>query len=273
MKKLFGKEYIQKEFTKINMILKEKVNLYMLGGGAMSFQKLKDATKDVDVVLTDKKAFNSLSDILHKSGYTDVMVKGPYERMNPSRVLENSDGFRFDMFIKQVCNGLLLSKAIIDRSTKIISFENVDIFTVAPEDVFIFKSITSRERDREDMNTLFHHGLDFDVIRKEILWQSKHSKNRAWLAFFYVGLEEIKVMFSLDIPYFDDFYVLACDEVLQHNILLLLEEKPRTINDIVKKIGEDKNWIMRNIKRMIRKGLVVLDEDTVRLSGKSMGDK
>ncbi len=266
MKKLFGKEYIQKEFTKINMVLKEKVNLYMLGGGAMSFQKLKDATKDVDAVLADKKAFNLLFDALHNCGYKAIVVKGPYERMNPSGVLENPDGFRFDIFVKQVCNGLLLSKGMIKRSTKIISFDNVDLFTVAPEDVFIFKSITSRERDREDMNTLFRHGLDFNAVRKEILWQSKHSENRAWLAFFFVGLEELKEMFALDIPYFDDFYELACDEVLQHNILLLLEEKDRTINDIVKKIGENKEWVMRNIRKMSRKGLVLLDKNTVRLS-------
>lgn len=270
MKKLFGKEYMQKEFTKINNTLKDKVNLYMLGGGAMSFQKLKTATKDVDVVLTDKKAFNLLFDALHNCGYKAVVVKAPYERMNPSGVLENSDGFRFDMFVKQVCDGLLLSKGMIDRSTKIISSDNVDLFTVAPEDIFIFKSITSRERDREDMNTLFSHGLEFNVIRKEILWQSKHSKNRAWLAFFYVGLEELKEMFALDIPYFGDFYKLACDEVLQHNIMLLLEEKPRTINDIVKKIGENKGWVMGNIRKMVRKGLVVLDKGIVILSGKEV---
>lgn len=256
---------MQKEFTKINDRLKGKVNLYMLGGGAMSFRKLKTATKDVDVVLADKKAFNLLFGALRNCGYSTVIVKPPYERMNPSGVLENLDGFRFDMFVKQVCNGMLLSKGMIGRSMKILSFDNVNLFAVSPEDIFIFKSITSRERDREDMNTLFHHGLDFDVIRKEILWQSKHSEDRAWLAFFYVGLDELKEMFGLDIPYFDDFYELACDEVLQHNILLLLEEKHRTINDIVKKIGEDKDWVMRNLRKMSGKGLVLLDKNAVRL--------
>ncbi len=42
---------------------------------------------------------------------------------------------------------------------------------VISEDIFVFKSVTSRERDREDMYLLFLQGLNFEVIRNEIIRQ------------------------------------------------------------------------------------------------------
>lgn len=44
---LFNREYLKTEFEKLNSMLPEHVNLYMIGGGAMSFRGLKDATKDI----------------------------------------------------------------------------------------------------------------------------------------------------------------------------------------------------------------------------------
>lgn len=45
-----------------------------------------------------------------------------------------------------------------------------------PEDIFVFKSVTSRDRDREDMYTLFTRGLDFDIIRDEILCKTSRTE-------------------------------------------------------------------------------------------------
>jgi len=47
----FRRNYLENEFKKLNDELPEHVDLYLIGGGAMSFQNLKVATKDIDVVL------------------------------------------------------------------------------------------------------------------------------------------------------------------------------------------------------------------------------
>lgn len=49
--KLFNREYLEKEFQKLYKILQEHVDLYLIGGGSMCFQKYKPATKDIDVVV------------------------------------------------------------------------------------------------------------------------------------------------------------------------------------------------------------------------------
>jgi hypothetical protein len=40
---------------------------------------------------------------------------------------------------------------------------------ISPEDIFVFKSITTRKRDKEDMYTLFSKILDFDNNKKGVL--------------------------------------------------------------------------------------------------------
>ncbi|AKB36157.1 hypothetical protein MSSAC_1567 [Methanosarcina siciliae C2J] len=47
----FRRTYLETEFKKLNNRLPEHVDFYLIGGGAMSFQNLKVATKDIDVVL------------------------------------------------------------------------------------------------------------------------------------------------------------------------------------------------------------------------------
>ena len=132
--------------------------------------------------------------------------------MNTSAVLENPDGLRWDIFVNVICNGLILSEGMIKRAKKWLNYDKVEVYAISPEDTFVFKSVTSRERDRDDMNTLFIHGLDFDNIKAEMIWQAKNSTDRAWLAFFYIGLEKLKDKYDLKIPYLNEFYKIACRE-------------------------------------------------------------
>ncbi len=48
---MFDREYLKREMERLDGILSDRVNIYIIGGGAMSFQNLKDATKDIDVIV------------------------------------------------------------------------------------------------------------------------------------------------------------------------------------------------------------------------------
>ena len=76
----------------------------------------------------------------------------------------------------------------------------VEVNLVSPEDIFIFKSVTSRSRAREDMFTLFTHGLNIDIIKKEIIQQAKIDENKARLSFFFVGLHELVGEYNIVFP-------------------------------------------------------------------------
>ncbi|MRG77078.1 MAG: hypothetical protein C5S33_04860 [ANME-2 cluster archaeon] len=256
---MFDRKYLKNEIDKLDGVLTEHIKLYLIGGGSMSFQNLKDATKDIDVVVRSENDMNLLKSALAQMGYSVPAIRGPYKQMQASAIMENKDGFRWDIFVNVVCGGLKLSDAMADRATNLFSMDRVSINMISLEDIFIFKSITSRERDREDMYLLFLQGLDFNQIRDEITWQNDNNMSAAWVAFFFNGLEEVVERYSIVIPFFDEFHDTAYSDMLSQMILDRLESGSATVEDLNRNFGVDD--IEKHVESMIQKKLVTKNSD------------
>jgi len=256
---MFDRKYLKNEIDKLDGVLTEHIKLYLIGGGSMSFQNLKDATKDIDVVVRSENDMNLLKSALAQMGYSVPAIRGPYKQMQASAIMENKDGFRWDIFVNVVCGGLKLSDAMADRATNLFSMDRVSINMISLEDIFIFKSITSRERDREDMYLLFLQGLDFNQIRDEITWQNDNNMSAAWVAFFFNGLEEVVERYSIVIPFFDEFHDTAYSDMLSQMILDRLESGSATVEDLNRNFGVDD--IEKHVESMILKKLVTKNSD------------
>lgn len=256
---MFDRKYLKNEIDKLDGVLRDHINLYLIGGGSMSFQNLKDATKDIDVVVRSENDMNLLKSALAQMGYSVPAIRGPYKQMQASAIMENKDGFRWDIFVNVVCGGLKLSDAMADRATNLFSMDRVSINMISLEDIFIFKSITSRERDREDMYLLFLQGLDFNQIRDEITWQNDNNMSAAWVAFFFNGLEEVVERYSIVIPFFDEFHDTAYSDMLSQMILDRLESGSATVEDLNRNFGVDD--IEKHVESMIQKKLVTKNSD------------
>jgi len=263
MRQDFDRDYIEHELKKIGKV-SQPIDFYMLGGGAMSIKGLKAATKDVDGVLKNSQEFRMLKKILIDSGYFQVKARGAYDKMKTRLVLQNDDGFRFDLFLKKIANGLLLSKGMMSRAKSVFSSGNLNVHVMSAEDIFILKSITSRIRDREDMRELYTHGLDFDVIKDEIIWQSDNSTRKAWLSYFFVGLNEFVERYGFEVPYYSEFEELASEEVLKYRIFTLLESGNLKVKELVAEISEDKEWIRSVLQKMEKEGKIrIIDDEMI----------
>jgi len=234
---MFDREYLKREMEKLDGLVKDRANLYIIGGGAMSFLNLKDATKDIDVIVGSGIEMDQIGDALARMGYFVPAIRGPYKQMQASLIMENQDGFRWDIFVNVVCGGLRLSKSMMERALTLFSMDRISVHMISPEDIFVFKSVTSRERDREDMYLLFLQGLDFEVIRNEIIRQNEQNKNGAWIAFFFNGLEEMVDRYSIVIPYFEEFHDLAYNDMLSQMILDRLKKGNATEEEICQEFG------------------------------------
>lgn len=244
---------------KLNELISDHVNLYLIGGGSMSFQNLKEATKDIDVVVRSRNDMNLIRLALTRMGYSIPAIRDSYKQLQASVILENQDSLRWDIFMDIVCGGLRLSDAMIDRSVNLFSMDKVSIYMISLEDIFIFKSITSRERDREDMYLLFLQGLDFNIIRNEIIWQNEQNMNVAWLAYFFNGLEEVVEHYSIVIPFFEEFHDMAYSDMLSQMILNRLEKGSATIEVLIQYLCVDN--IEVHIESLIHKKLIVRKSD------------
>jgi hypothetical protein len=250
----FKRTYLETEFKKLNDRLPEHVDLYLIGGGAMSFQNLKVATKDIDVVFRSTLELELTRNALLSLGYFVPCIRGAYAKMNTSAILENSDGFRWDLFVQVVCNGLQLSESMVKRSIELFSLEKISVYMLAPEDIFVFKSVTSRDRDREDMYTLFTRGLDFDIIRDEIVWQNEHDQSFAWIAFFFDGLEEFVDRYKISHPVIGELHDLAYQDMLAQMLIERLKGGLKTFDELSQDI--DSRDVKKVLKVLVKKGFV-----------------
>ena len=84
----FGKEYIYSELKKVDNALDKVIKLYLIGGGNMSLFGLKDATRDIDIILNEKDEMTILKDALLECGYEKKYLPA-YQKMGSRLVMEN----------------------------------------------------------------------------------------------------------------------------------------------------------------------------------------
>jgi len=251
--KMFDSNYIETELKRINKHLNKEIKIYIFGGGAMSFYDLKTATKDIDVLLPSEAEASELIKKLLKSGYRKIETKDPiYTQMKSREIIENTDGFRWDVFVKKICGGLIFSEDMQKRSKPFKEFSKIKTYLISPEDIFILKSVTSRPRDREDMFTLFSHGLNIEIIKKEIQKQAKRDEDKAWLSYFFIGLDELVSEYNIIFPNYKEFLRLAEEEMLEKLIIEFIQKKQRSLNDLVSILKCDKNEIKQILEELVK---------------------
>lgn len=204
MRGQFGQDYIRGEFDRIGDALSEPLTFYLIGGGAMAFQDLKDATKDIDVIVRTSSDLGQLQNVLTRLDYEPVREpEDEYEELGAQAILENEDGCRFDIFNQQVIDKLILSSGMQDRSQLLKTSGRLRVETMSSEDIFLFKSVAGRTTDIEDMNTLIQTGLDFDTVIEELQAQIELLSEEFFVTFVNEALIDLEERFGVTTPLSD----------------------------------------------------------------------
>lgn len=187
--------YINSVFDRISKNLREEVAIYHIGGNAMCWYGLKETTKDVDLVLTGEGGIDSFRSAVLDSGFIEVdIVSVPgYEHINQYAIFDEvrgiplnqefTPGLRVELFLDQICGGFRFSGGMKSRCMRGEDRCLLREYFCSMEDIFLFKSITERERDLEDMYRIHRSKPDFEVIRAELRDQldSMDVKTRMYL--------------------------------------------------------------------------------------------
>jgi hypothetical protein len=199
MRKAFGKEKLEETFREIGKRLERPLGVFLFGGGAMCFRNQKTATKDLDLVFKNDADYETFYAVIEKIGFRkDGELETEYRKMMAAGVWREESGFRFDLFVRTVCNALELNERIIARSESLGKFEKLEVRMVSNEDVILFKGITERLDDADDIAAIVRTAkIDWDVILEECTLQSK---KRAWYGLLYNKLVEIKEKHGINAP-------------------------------------------------------------------------
>lgn len=242
------------------------IDVYLIGGCAMSYARLKASTKDIDLVLKDAGTLAKLEAALAKADY-DLMtgLRPEYQQLGAARYFEKPTAPQWDVYVRTVCRRLQLSPGMIARATREEpELQNLRIQRLAPSDIFIFKSITERAADKDDMDVIFASGLDWTVVMDEMRWQSQNS-DVAWAVAFYQSLEGFAKEGNV-VPILRELEALADQEAGEKRVLELVREGTTSLADIVRAIGEDPNWVESLVSALKTRGRLIEDKGHLRIA-------
>jgi hypothetical protein len=252
--------YIEREFSKVGTVAKGKIEIFLIGGAGLAFYKLKEATKDVDVILRTRKGVKELMKTLKKLKYESVRrLSTSYKKMGAFEILENSDGLRWDIFHLQVCNALVLSPRIISRATSIYEEGNLNVFLASKEDIFLFKGVTERSVDLDDMRVIAESGLDWDVVFEECLYQSKTS-GRLWENALYGNLVDLREVHGIKSPIEKRLRRRAEAKLVEMNIVDAIRQGKNVVKEIANEIKEPEWFVRRRLNMLVENGVLRADK-------------
>jgi len=252
--------YIEREFSKAGTVVKGKVGIFLIGGAGLAFYRLKEATKDIDVILKTRNELKKLMETLRKLEYERVRrLSTVYKKMGAFEIVENADGFRWDIFHLQVCNALVLSQGMISRATPIYKEGDLSVFLASKEDIFLFKGVTERSADLDDMRVIAESGLDWDVVFEECLYQSK-SSGRLWENALYGNLVDLREVYGIRSPIEKRLRRRAETKLVQMNIVDAIRGGKNVVKEVASEMNEPEWFVRRKLNELVEKGVLRADK-------------
>ncbi|MEK6869680.1 MAG: DUF6036 family nucleotidyltransferase [Nanoarchaeota archaeon] len=194
---MFDKNDLESWISAVAKKLESECNVYMIGGGALSFRDLKTATKDVDLVVADKKEFEALDRAIISAGFARASDLDDEFYLTALSVYEKGDS-RIDVFLNEVGKMLKFSQNMKKRAALFKEYGKLKIFLASNEDIFLFKAMTPRKGDIEDCGRLIIEGLNYNIIYGECIAQSSESKR--WYFWLFEKICEIEEQTGASVP-------------------------------------------------------------------------
>ncbi|PSQ35150.1 transcriptional regulator [Halobacteriales archaeon SW_12_69_24] len=239
--------------------LEAPVDVYLLGGGNLMLRGLKDSTKDVDLVVEDGQTFVAVAETLQDQGYEERGdLEAAYAHLDPSIVLEKEGFPRWDIFVTTVAGQLQLTEAMIEamieRCDQSVEYGNLQVHLLSLTDIFLFKSITEREGDLEDVALIGKQAdLDWEEIFEEIKTQEAYTGQ----------LFSFGVLDTLDI--LEERHEIVAPITARlvsyclENALLVSLETPKTIEDLREELDFPDHQIYNKLRKLEAEGEITVD--------------
>jgi hypothetical protein len=257
----FDEKYVFAELEKVGNALTSTVTLYLIGGAAMIKYGLKAATKDIDVLLSTHKETAELIQALSKYGYHIIQTNKlgtEYQEMLATQILENEDGFRWDIFNEYVCRKLRLSTGMIERSRVLFKSGLLMVRLISKEDIFLFKTVTERDDDEADLLLLARSNVDWELVLKECMSQSREDL-RCEVDLFD-KLEKLGTSYGLETPIYDRISQVArivMDNWFEEQIINELRMSPRTTAEVLERFKCKRETLMPSLINLEKKGKII----------------
>jgi hypothetical protein len=249
----FGRNALLDVLEEVSASLEGPVEAYLIGGLAMMQHGLKAATKDVDIVFMDEADEQTFESALRSLGFDKPReVSDLYDALGATRIMEGPDGMHFDIFVEVVCRKLRLTEGMRGRVEELPLDGNLRLMALAPENLFLFKSVTERDDDLADMALLAGLALNWQMMIDELI---SDPVNRRYLAHYVVKLDELEEVHGVVAPGRRELLEEAEVMVAINRLEKHLNEGPLTVTDATRHLEEGEEFCRRVLNRIVQMGL------------------
>jgi len=189
--------------------LEEDITCVAIGGTAMMFHGYKNTTKDIDLVFKNKNDRNVFIKAIEKLGYSQKSISIVYKKdklkLENKPLIYSRGEERFDLFVKDVFGFEVEFEEIIQRHD-FIGKKELIIFTIQKEYLILLKSVTSREKDYEDIETIvkIDKNIDWNFIVDEAI---NKKKSNPWILIdLEKNMQRLKKITFIKKEFFDRIY-------------------------------------------------------------------
>lgn len=256
-RKTFPENMLDDTLKRVAEELDEDINIYLIGGGAMIFYGRKAATKDIDIVFLDPQPLQAFIDAAIKAGFRPVEEpEEEYRKIGAWIILEADSGIRLDLFNKKVCDALEVKDTVVARTNHHSDIGKLHVYLMSPEDIVLFKGITEREADLEDIRILAEAGIDWGVVEEECLSQEGSGD---WSNLLVANLSELRRRYGIDprLPRLMDY---ADSYVLRKSFKTFLQDKELSfaeLQEIVhERTGYSPSWTRTKLRELEEEGFI-----------------
>jgi len=190
----------QRLLLNIAQKLSKHITVYAIGGTAMMFHGIKDATLDVDIVfenMKDREIFKKTLTVLGYKGMDAFRVYGGKKDPPEMFTLGNE---RFDLFVVDVID-FVFSKTMQERASATHQFGDTLSLKIADvHDIILMKCATDRLKDKDDARKIIESKIiNWQILVDEAKNQVKLGRERA---LFDLGdfLEQLKRDMRVAVP-------------------------------------------------------------------------
>ncbi|WP_096593684.1 hypothetical protein [Halorubrum ezzemoulense] len=283
-----GSEAIKALLEEFDSWLSESVTVYLLGGSAMTVHGLKDQTEDIDLALGVVSEFEHVYQTLTSQGFSVVgEPTESFEDVGKTIELHHAErGLQIDLFERQVVGKVWITDRMHNRAEEFWTGRHATAHILSDEDMFLLKAVSGgdlgsgRRRDIEDMRTYAQRGLDYEVILTEIddqrpfntgSTEARQIRDRSHPLF---AIEMAVNSFSgLPDAFINRIETFATAFEIEYVVLRAVDEgingveaiQEQALSNVRALSGDQEDAVDDAIERLVTKGILEHDEETVRL--------
>ena len=150
-----GKEDVIEFFENLGQALTRPIKVYILGGATLTLRDIKESTLDIDIIVEDSSSYKALIEALQTLGF---IREDRLRFRNP--ITDESIDVDVGKFIR------LPFYAELKKDAQLLGvFGNLTVFLLSNESIILFKSLTEREKDIDDIATILRkENINWDKL-------------------------------------------------------------------------------------------------------------